>query len=56
MTNMSAVERRMLVAAPIAAALVAATPGTPESAINQIAELAVKIAKAVEEAAAKSLG
>jgi hypothetical protein len=56
MTNMSTVERHMLVPGPIAAVLVAATPGTPESAINQVAEPAVKIAKAVEEAAAKSLG
>ena len=35
MTNMSTVERRMLVPAPIAAALITATPGIPESAINQ---------------------
>jgi hypothetical protein len=59
LTTMSQAERRTLVTAQIAAALVAdrnLTSETPESAIKQMAELAAKIAKAVEEAAAKSLG
>jgi hypothetical protein len=59
LTTMSDGERRTLVTAQIAAALVAdrnLTSETQESAIKQMAELAAKIAKAVEEAAAKSLG
>ena len=59
LTTMSDAERRTLVTAQIAAALVAnrnLTSETPESAITQMAELAAKIAKAVQEAAAKSLG
>jgi hypothetical protein len=59
LTTMSDAERRTLVTAQIAAALVAGrnlTSETPESAIKQMAELAAKIAKAVQEAAAKSLG
>jgi hypothetical protein len=59
LTTMSDAERRTLVTAQIAAALVAdrnLTSETPESAIKQMAELAARIAKAVQEAAAKSLG
>jgi hypothetical protein len=59
LTTMSDAERRTLVTAQITAALVAdrnLTSETPESAIKQMAELAAKIAKAVEEAAVKSLG
>jgi hypothetical protein len=50
-------ETRTLAAAQIAATLVAALPPRDrgEAAIKKAAELAVNIAKAVEEAVAKSL-
>jgi hypothetical protein len=59
LTTMSDAERRTLVTAQIAAALIAdrnLSSETPESSIKQMAELAARIAKAVQEAAAKSLG
>ena len=55
MTPMSPVELRTLAAAQIAAAMISdMSRDTAEFAINDVAELAVKFAKAIEEAASRS--
>ena len=53
---MSAIELRTLAAAQIAAAMMASMPtNTLDSRIREIAEVAVKAAQAVQDAAARSL-
>jgi hypothetical protein len=53
---MSAIELRTLVAAQIAAAMMANLPtNPPEPRIREMAEAAVRVAKAIEEAVATSL-
>ena len=54
MAQLSSVELRTLVASQIAASLVT-SQNIDDEAIKRIAELAVKIAKAVEEAASRTL-
>jgi hypothetical protein len=56
MTQLSALELRTLAAAHIAAAMVADQPrDTIEAVIGDVAEIAVKLAKALEQAASSSL-
>jgi hypothetical protein len=56
MTQLSAVELRTLAAAHIAAAMVADQPrDTIEDVISDVAEIAVKLAKAIEQAAGRSI-
>jgi hypothetical protein len=56
MTQLSAVELRTLAAAHIAAAMVADQPrDTIEAVIGDVAEIAVKLAKAIEQAASSSI-
>jgi hypothetical protein len=53
---MSAIELRTLVAAQIVTAMSShLAPNSADSQIKEVAETAVKIAKAIEEAAARSL-
>jgi hypothetical protein len=55
MTQLSSVELRTLAAAQIAAAMVADQPrDTIEAVISDVAEIAVKLAKAIEQAASSS--
>ena len=56
MTQLTAVELRTLAAAHIAAAMVAEQPrDTIEDVISDVAEIAVKLARAIEQAATRSM-
>jgi len=56
MTQLSALELRTLAAAQIAAAMVADQPrDTIDDVISDVAEIAVKLAKAIEQAAGRSM-
>ena len=56
MTQLSTVELRTLAAAHIAAAMVGDQPrDTIEDVISDVAEIAVKLAKAIEQAASRSV-
>ena len=54
--QLSSTELRTLVAAQIASGLVGqVAPSSPQSAIDEVAQLAVKIARALQDAAIKSI-
>ena len=54
--QLSSTELRTLVAAQIASGLVGqVAPNSPQSAIDEVAQLAVKIARALQDAAIKSI-
>ena len=56
MAQLSSTELRTLVAAQIASGLVAqVAPNAPQSTIDEVAQVAVRLAKALQDAAIKSM-
>jgi len=56
MSQLSSTELRTLVAAQIASGLVGhVAPSSPQTTIDEVAQLAVRIAKALQDAAIKSM-
>jgi len=54
--QLSSIELRTLVAAQIASGLVSqVTPGSPQTTIDEVVQLAVRIAKTLQNAAIKSM-
>jgi len=54
--QLSSIELRTLVAAQIASGLVAhVAPGSPQATIDEVAQLAVRIAKTLQDVAIKSI-